>query len=358
MFRQSRYSQEVTLLQILGPACHGRRCFAALAGLALVFSGAWSSLRAQEALPSAPSALAKLRGVVQDADGDEIPQAQVTLSRAGVTEKITLSDEDGAFVFDVPPGVFSLQVTAKGFDPVTLPVTLSAGEQLELPPILLRVGEENSEVTAISQVEMAEQQIHQEEQQRLFGVLPNFFIAYDPNTVPLTSRQKFELSFKVSIDPTTFAVAGGIAGVQQARNVIPSWGGGPGAYGKRYAATYGNQFLGNMLGGWLMPSLLHQDPRYFYKGDGSVWQRTKYALAMAVIAKGDNGKWQPAYANILGQLEAGAIANAYYPALERDGAKLTFENAGLGIVGNAVGNVVQEFLLKHVTTHTPKTSTP
>jgi hypothetical protein len=239
-----------------------------------------------------------------------------------------------------------------------VPVTLAAGQQMELPPILLRAGGEDSEVNAISQVEMAEQQIHQEEQQRLFGVLPNFFIAYDKNTVPLTPRQKFELSFKATVDPTNFAVAGGIAGVLQARNIYPTWGGGPAGYGKRYAATYGNLFFGNMLGGWVMPSLLHQDPRYFYKGNGTVWQRTKYALAMAVIAKGDNGKWQPAYANILGELEAGAIANAYYPALERDGAKLTFENAGLGILGNAVGNVVQEFLLKHVTTHTPKSATP
>ncbi len=324
----------------------------------MLFSGAWTPLRAQVQLPSAPSALAKVHGVVQDADGDEIPRAQVTLSRDGVADRVLLSDEDGEFTLDVPPGAYSLQVSAKGFSPVTLPVTVTPGQQLELPPVLLRVGEEDSEVNAISQVEMAEQQIHQEEQQRLFGVLPNYFIAYDPNTVPLTSRQKFELSIKATVDPTSFAVAGGIAGVYQVRNVFPTWGAGPGAYAKRYGAVYGNFFFGTMLGGWAMPSLLHQDPRYFYKGTGSVWHRTKYAVAMAVIAKGDNGKWQPAYATVLGELEAGAISNAYYPSLERDGAKLTFENAGLGLVGNAVGNLVQEFLLKHVTTHTPKAATP
>jgi hypothetical protein len=348
----------VTLLQSPGFALRWKHRFAALIGLALLFSGAWTPLRAQVELPSAPSALAKVHGVVQDADGDEIPRAQVTLSRDGVADRVLLSDEDGEFTLDVPPGAYSLQVSAKGFSPVTLPVTVTPGQQLELPPVLLRVGEEDSEVNAISQVEMAEQQIHQEEQQRLFGVLPNYFIAYDPNTVPLTSRQKFELSIKATVDPTSFAVAGGIAGVYQVRNVFPTWGAGPGAYAKRYGAVYGNFFFGTMLGGWAMPSLLHQDPRYFYKGTGSVWHRTKYAVAMAVIAKGDNGKWQPAYATVLGELEAGAISNAYYPSLERDGAKLTFENAGLGLVGNAVGNLVQEFLLKHVTTHTPKAATP
>jgi hypothetical protein len=307
----------------------------------------------QPAVATLP-ATGTLHGEVQDADGEDIPAAKVTLQGLGLPDRVLVSDEDGEFTFvEVPPGAYVLQVVAKGFSPATVSGLLAAAEKQEVPPVRLKVAEEDIAVDAISQKEMAEQQIHQEEQQRLFGVLPNYFVAYDRNAVPLTAGQKFELSWKTSIDLSNFAVSAGIAGVFQARNEFPTWGQGAAGYAKRFSSTYGNFFFGTMLGGWAMPALLHQDPRYFYKGSGTTWQRIRYALEMSVVARGDNGRWQPAYASILGELEAGALANAYYPALERDSATLTFENTGLGIVGNAVGNIVQEFLLKHVTTKTP-----
>jgi len=111
---------------------------------------------------------------------------------------------------------------------------------------------------------------------------------------------------------------------------------------------------GTLLGGAVLPVVFHQDPRYFYKGTGSVWSRFGYAMATAVIAKGDNGKWQPAYASVLGDVGAGALSNLYYPAGSRNGAALTFENGGLSILFDGAGNVVQEFLLKHLTPKVPK----
>jgi hypothetical protein len=106
----------------------------------------------------------------------------------------------------------------------------------------------------------------------------------------------------------------------------------------------------------MLPSLLKQDPRYFYKGTGNKPSRFLYAIANSVICKGDNGRWQANYSNILGNLAAGGISSLYYPAQDRDGAELTFENAGIGIGASAVANLVQEFVIRKLTPKLPNTA--
>jgi hypothetical protein len=99
----------------------------------------------------------------------------------------------------------------------------------------------------------------------------------------------------------------------------------------------------------MLPSLLKQDPRYFYKGSGSVRSRILYAIANSVICKGDDGHWQANYSGILGSLASGGISNLYYPAQNRNGAGLTFENAMIGIGENAATNLLQEFVIPKLT---------
>ena len=107
--------------------------------------------------------------------------------------------------------------------------------------------------------------------------------------------------------------------------------------------------------GWaVLPSLFHQDPRYFYKGTGTRTSRLLYALSRSVITRGDNGHDQPNFSGILGDLSAGAISNIYYPASDREGAELFLENGFLGIAGDAMNDIVQEFLFNHVTTRGKK----
>ena len=209
------------------------------------------------------------------------------------------------------------------------------------------------DVTA-SRVEEAERQIKEQEQQRLFGVLPNFFVSYLPDAAPLDVRQKFQLSWKSRFDPVQFGVVGIIAGLQQARNDYSGLGDGVEGYAKRYAAAYANALTRSLIAQVALPSLFKQDPRYFYKGTGSTASRIGYALSRAVIKKGDNGRWQPNYSGLLGGLAAGAISNLYYPAEHRRGVALTLENTAIGIGGAAVGHLAQEFLFKRLTTHSRK----
>jgi hypothetical protein len=107
------------------------------------------------------------------------------------------------------------------------------------------------------------------------------------------------------------------------------------------------------LGDFLLPSVFHQDPRYFYKGTGSTRSRVLYAIANAVICKGDNKKWQFNYSYVIGSLAASGIANSYYPPKDR-GVGLTFENSGIGIASTAAANILQEFVIRKLTPNLPK----
>ncbi len=178
----------------------------------------------------------------------------------------------------------------------------------------------------LSQTEVAEEEIKVEEKQRVLGVIPNFYVSYVPNAVPLTSKQKFKLAWKTIVDPFTFVFNGLVAGVEQAQNDFSGYGQGAQGYAKRYGAAYGDVVTGTFIGSAILPSLLKQDPRYFYKGTGSKRSRILYAIANAVICKGDNGHWQANYSSIIGSLAAGGISNLYYPAQDRNGAWINVRN--------------------------------
>ena len=231
---------------------------------------------------------------------------------------------------------------------------LQPGETYTIPEIALAVAKNSVDVeVTLTQEQVAEDQIKIEEKQRVLGVFPNFYVTYIPNAVPLTAKQKFKLAWKATMDPVSFIVTGAVAGIEQADNAFSGYGQGAQGYAKRYGAAYADQVSGTFIGSAILPSLLKQDPRYFVKGTGSTKSRVLYAMANAVICKGDNRHWQPNYSFIIGDLAAGGISNLYYPAKNRNGAALTFENTAIGIGGGAIGNIIQEFFLRKFTRHAP-----
>ena len=263
----------------------------------------------------------------------------------------SVSDNDGNFNFTgVAPGPFNLSFSSPGFATLKTSGVLHAGEDFVTPQVQLVVATTVEVEVHETQAEVAEEQIHVEEKQRLFGVVPNFYVTYVPNAAPLNARQKFQLGWKSVIDPVTFGIAGAFAGIEQAGNTYSGYGQGAQGYAKRFGATYADFVSGTFIGGAILPALLKQDPRYFYKGTGSRKSRLFYAMVNAVICKGDNGRWQPNYSNVLGTLAAGGISNAYYPASSR-GVGLTFQNAAIGIGGSAIAGVFQEFFSKKLTPH-------
>ncbi len=294
-----------------------------------------------------------MSGIIVDETGAAIVGSQVKLTR-GDQSKIqdVVSGDDGQFSFDnIAPGPFQLTVASVGFTTQTFTGTLHSGEIFVVPQIKLPIATNVTVVrVGLTKTEVAEVQIKAEEKQRVLGFMPNFYVNYDPDPVPLNSKQKFELACKTTVNPASFGIVGAIAGVQQADNSFSGYGQGAQGYAKRYGAAYADFVSGTFIGAAIFPSLLKQDPRYFYKGTGSKPSRILYAMANAVICKGDNGHWQANYSNILGSLASGGISNLYYPSTDR-GAELTFENAGIGIGATAVANVLQEFIVRKLTPH-------
>ncbi len=293
-------------------------------------------------------------GSVTDSDGALIPDAQVTLTSTDLKgERRAVSDNEGRFQFSgVAAGAFQIKASAQGMSEGTISGTLEPGAVYDAPPVRLKATS-NTEITVTPQTEhqIAQQEVKVEESQRVLGFVPNYFVTYDKHPVPLDSKQMFSLGFHELLDPTSFLFAGAAAGIEQAANIFPGYGSGPAAYGKRYGASLAGETTGVMFRDSIYPSLFHQDPRYYYKGTGTKWQRFEYAMATSVICMGDNGRWQTNYSGILGSLTSGALANLYYAPSDRHGAGLTFANAGLNILGTGFAHVMQEFVLRDLTSH-------
>ena len=298
-----------------------------------------------------------ISGTVMDKSGDELQGAWVKLTGPSpVDTRTIMSDRDGHFAFTgLAPGTYGITVTGAGMSTFTSnEIPLQAGEVRMLPRLTLAVSGGVTSVTVEgNKEELAEEQVQIALQQRIGGVIPNFYSSYDWNAPPMQTRQKFKLSIRSIIDPVSFLIVAGIAGAEQYQNIFPAYGGGIEGYGKRYGAALANHASATLLCRAVYPSIFRQDPRYFYKGKGSVGSRALYAMSAAVMTRSDGGRWMPNYSNVLGNFSAGAISNLYYPE-ENRGVSLVLLNGLVDTGADAVENLIREFLLKGITSHVPK----
>jgi Carboxypeptidase regulatory-like domain len=303
-----------------------------------------------------PQDAAKLIGTVKGAGGELLGGATVTLTALATgSQQTQVTDSNGFVSFVVAPGQYAMTATAPGF--VTWrsgTLTLGPREFHEVPGMVLEMATavDTVHVTA-TEHELATEQVEAEEKQRILGVVPNFYVSYVAKAAPLSAGQKFQLAWKSSIDPFNFAISGVQAGVEQAEGTYAGYGTGAAGYAKRYGAAFADGFDSTMIGGAVLPVLFRQDPRYYYRGHGSVMSRALYAIATVAICKGDNGRWEPNYSFVLGNLAAGGISNLYYPAKDRAGVTLTIDNALIDTGLGAFNSLVEEFLLKKLTRGAP-----
>ena len=338
----------------------------ALLAALLAGCAALCAAQATVPLPEAPSMIleqaqrkaeeAKLYGIVEDFSGAQISRAKVTIFLGG-RDFITESAGDGSFTFAaLPPGKYTLTIQAEGMSTLTKAGVLQPGESVDLGELRLNVASVDTEVEAMTVVQEAEAELKVEETQRLIGIIPNYYIVYNWDAAPLNTKQKYKLATRNIIDPFNAGISAAVAGVQYWQNDFVGYGRGWSGYGKRFGANEGDLLVGTLVGGAILPSILHQDPRYFYMGKGTTMHRFLYALSTAVITRGDNGKWQPNYSSIGGDVAAGAIAQTYYPRTDRDRATAVISEGLLGALFDGIGNVAQEFLFKKVTPHAPNYS--
>ena len=299
-----------------------------------------------------------IKGQVTDSSGASIFGAVVTAQGTDGNSHLTVTDGDGTFeIAGLTPGKYKVKISASGLSDWTasnVPTSTTPDSQ----PLLavMQVAPNVTSVTVgLSPKEVAEEQLKNEMQQRAFGVIPNYFVAYQNNAAPLSVSQKFHLSLKTLIDPATFAAVGITAGIQQIRNSYWQFGQGSQGFAQRFGAAYGSAATSLLTTAVLADSVFHQDPRYFYSGRGTRKQRAWYAIETAFRAKGDNGKWQPPYAGVAGTIAAAELSNLYYP-----GYRTQYSLLGRALMFHFVGqiglNLGEEFLFKRFTSHVPEGS--
>ena len=192
------------------------------------------------------------------------------------------------------------------------------------------------------QRQKAREQIKEQEKQRILGIIPAFNTSYRNDAVSLTSKEKIGLAFRSAIDPVAFIPPFFVAGLSEL-NGNAGFGWGPEGYFKRTGAAYLDSFDARMIGKGILPSLLHQDPRYFRRGYGSTPRRLLYATGTIVLCKHDvSQKWEPNYSNVGGNMLAGAISTLYYPS-SHSGIDKTVTNALVVTAQGAFGAMLQEF---------------
>ena len=306
----------------------------------------------QNSIRASGSSLEAIRGTVTDTNEDIVPGATVILdSQTPADRRTTTANDDGEFTFiGLKPGVdYHVTIQARGFeDWASSPVHLAPGQEEFLTGIELVVKGDTTSVTVFaSRAQLATQQVLIEEQQRVLGFIPNYYVVYDKNAVPLTAKLKFELALKVSIDPINFVGAGFYAAMGQAGRT-PDYPEGAKGFGERFGATYADGLTDLMFGGAILPTLLQQDPRYYYQGTGTTRSRLMHAIAYPFVCEGDNRKLQPNYSTIGGDLISSAMSNLYYPRSNR-GVNMLVANLAINTGERTVSSLLQEFVLRRLT---------
>jgi hypothetical protein len=191
---------------------------------------------------------------------------------------------------------------------------------------------------------------------RILGVLPNYRTAEMPTEYhPLTARQKLKIATKDTFDWPLLFIGAGYAGLYQMENQNPSFGQGVEGYARRYATSYADQAMGNMMTEGIMPALLREDPRYFRKAHGSTRSRLAYSITRIFVTRTDAGGERFNFSEVVGNSIAVAVSNTYYPesrTAAENADKLTMQ---LGT--DMMSNILKEFwpdIRKRMRRHRPQ----
>ncbi len=178
---------------------------------------------------------------------------------------------------------------------------------------------------------------------RIFEVLPNYGTVETADLLPsLTSGQKFRLATAGVFDWVSYPFNAALAAVAQAKNDPRSWGQGWGAYGRRYGESFADNSIGTYMTTAILPSLLHQDPRYYQLGKGSFAHRAYHGVNRLFVTRTDSGQDRFNISESLGNAVAAAISNAYHPAEDRT-AERNVSTFGFLIIWDGVSNEMKEF---------------
>ena len=178
---------------------------------------------------------------------------------------------------------------------------------------------------------------------RILTVMPNYGTVENADKLPpISTGQKYRLATAGVFDYFTFPFNGVLSAIAQANNNPKSWGQGWGAYGKRYGSSFADNGIGTYMTTAVFPSLLHEDPRYYQLGHGSISHRTFYSVSRLFVCRSDSGHVRFNYSESIGNAVAAGISNVYHAPEDRTwGSNLT--TYAMLDMWDGLSNLMKEF---------------
>jgi len=178
---------------------------------------------------------------------------------------------------------------------------------------------------------------------RILGIIPNFrAISADTKLPPQSVKEKFVTATEDSFDYSAIFIPALLAVYSEQTNATPEFGHGGVGYGRYFWHTAVDQTSENYMVEFVVPSLTHEDTRYYTQGRGGFLKRTGYALSRAVVTRSDSGKEVFNVSEVVGSGAAAGLSSLYYPTRERSFGN-TASEWGLDVAIDGASFVAKEF---------------
>jgi hypothetical protein len=175
---------------------------------------------------------------------------------------------------------------------------------------------------------------------RILGIFPNFrAVSANVHLPPQSVKEKFVTATHDSFDYSSVFLPAAVAGINQATNNVPEFHQGAAGYGRYFWHTFVDQTSENYFVEFIVPTITHEDTRYYTLGSGGFMKRAEYSLSRVVITRNDAGHNTFNISEILGAGAGAGISNLYYPQSQR-----TFSNTA-SRWGTSVGIDAGTFLI-------------
>jgi hypothetical protein len=176
----------------------------------------------------------------------------------------------------------------------------------------------------------------------ILGMVPSLGVVNAPDVPPMTPEEKLHLAVSEFANPFIVLEDAGKAQYYRATSPAAKIGYGGLGYAKQLGAAYLDTISGSMFSSFVYPTLLHQDPRYYRDGKGSIPSRAGYAIAHVFVSRSDAGQKEFNWSQVLGSTTQTLLSSTYYPARGRKVGRIS-SNIGWSILGDAGTNTFNEF---------------
>jgi hypothetical protein len=197
--------------------------------------------------------------------------------------------------------------------------------------------------TQQGQTQSSQQDDRHPQTNRILDIIPNFrAVTTDEKLPPMSVRDKFMGATEDSFDYSAIFIPLILAGYSDETKATPEFGDGWPAYARYFWHTAVDQTSENYWVEFIVPSITHEDTRYYTLGRGGFLKRAGYALSRAVVTRNDAGKDVFNFSEVVGAGAASGVSSIYYPTRERSLGNTGLE-WGLDVAIDSMSFVVKEF---------------